>query len=118
LKSLRPWDPQTDLFQYESNFKIMTKSKHNLKLSNHCIASPRSSLLTLHHRQTPRLIQHRHHPIVSNVVESNECIGMNTQSNEYTFTRIKYLISFFKIKLKPLMNHMIFLYSITILSSG
>ena len=50
----------------------MTKAKHNLKLSAHCIKSPRSSLLTLHHRQTPHL---RHHAIVSNVVESNECIG-------------------------------------------
>ena len=76
---MRPWDPQTDLFQYESNFKIMTKAKHNLKLSSHCLANPRSSLLTLHHHhhhQTPHLIQHRHHQIVPNVVESNEYIGM------------------------------------------
>lgn len=72
-KSLRPWDPQTDLFQYESNFKIMTKVKHNIKLPSQCIASPRSSLLTLHHRQTP----HLRHPIVPDVVESNECIVTN-----------------------------------------
>ncbi|CAF1064948.1 unnamed protein product, partial [Brachionus calyciflorus] len=28
---LRPWDPQNDLYQYESNFKILTKTKLNLK---------------------------------------------------------------------------------------
>lgn len=51
----------------------MTKVKHNIKLPTQCITSPRSSLLTLHHRQTP----HLRHPIVPDVVESNECIATN-----------------------------------------
>ncbi len=42
LKSLRPWDPQNDLDQYESDFKIMTKTRHNLK-----VAPPRQNLKPL-----------------------------------------------------------------------
>ena len=28
LSSLRPWDAKTDLFQYETNFKILTRSNN------------------------------------------------------------------------------------------
>ncbi len=93
---LRPWDPQTDMFQYESNFKIITKAKHNLiKLSNHCIVhtSPHNSLLNMHHMNRQHhhhlhhhhhattvahnLIQRNHHQIVAEVVETNRCIAPN-----------------------------------------
>lgn len=46
---LRPWDTQTDLFQYEQDFKIITKTKHNLsKLKNQSITSnPRMNSIAL-----------------------------------------------------------------------
>lgn len=47
--SLRPWDTQTDLFQYEHNFKISTKTKHKLsKLKNKKIVKSRISSLISH----------------------------------------------------------------------
>jgi hypothetical protein len=83
------------MFQYESNFKIITKAKHNLiKLSNHCIVhtSPHNSLLNMHHMNRQHhhhlhhhhhatvahnLIQRNHHQIVAEVVETNRCIAPN-----------------------------------------
>lgn len=51
----RPWDPQTDLFQIESEFKIFTKTKHNLRVKS-IVADPRTSLITFtqHRRSQPR----------------------------------------------------------------
>ena len=42
---MRPWDQQTDFFQYEAEFKILTKTKHNLKLNTRHLASPRTSII-------------------------------------------------------------------------
>ena len=47
MPSLRPWDPQTDRFQYEYEFKITTKIKNNSKLeadlNNHLLLLTQSS---------------------------------------------------------------------------
>jgi len=42
---MRPWDQQTDFFQFESEFKILTKTKHNLKLNTRNLTSPRTSII-------------------------------------------------------------------------
>jgi hypothetical protein len=42
---MRPWDQQTDFFQFESEFKILTKTKHNFKLNTRHLASPRTSII-------------------------------------------------------------------------
>jgi hypothetical protein len=54
FKSLRPWDPQTDQFQFESDFCILTKTKHNLRVASRIIGSTdhaRTSLLSMQRRQ-------------------------------------------------------------------
>jgi hypothetical protein len=73
FSDLRPWDPQTDLFQTEANFQILTKTKHNLKSietgnplrhshhHHHHHHHSRNALLTHshHHRhQRLQLVQH------------------------------------------------------------
>lgn len=63
---LRPWDPQNDLYQYESKFKVLTKTKLNLKVNN----DPRTSLLTIRN-QTPHC-RHRLSHVEENVIRSNE----------------------------------------------
>jgi hypothetical protein len=81
---LRPWDPQTDLYQYEAEFKINTKTKINLNSSSRSIEVDvlRNSLLALHH-PAPRIrhaldivgedVQSGNHQIISNSIDSFLC---------------------------------------------
>jgi hypothetical protein len=101
----RPWDPQTDLFQIESEFKIFTKTKHNLKVKS-IVADPRTSLITFtqHGRSQSRnheepnsdessynlLVQYndikdRLHKIEDNLKHLNEKFESTNSKNDINF---------------------------------
>ena len=86
---LRPWDPQTDMFQYESNFKITTKTKHNLsKLkSNQLITSPRiNSMISISHNGSKnRFRQVSSTENIDTVSNKSAHHSNNNQNNENSF---------------------------------
>ena len=72
---LRPWDNQTDLFQYESDFRIFTKTRHNLnKINSKTSGDPRASLLAL---QSPHMQRRSRHRTESNIVPTTDYISTN-----------------------------------------
>ena len=59
---LRPWDTLTDLFQYEYDYKIKTRTKHDITIiTKRVLNDPHASLLSLQHLHDHHdHIQHRH----------------------------------------------------------
>lgn len=100
---LRPWDPQTDLYQFESNFKILTKTKHNLKLETRISSDPRSSLLGIRNHQTPHI---RHRIVESNDVIMNVPNAVNSYDVLEQYNDIKQRLEQIEHGLKSLSNNL------------
>lgn len=60
---MRPWDERNDTYQYESDFKIITKTKHDLQSDTRVLNESSNPLLLI--SRTPQIV-------VSNVSEINE----------------------------------------------